>query len=123
MNSYTAPAAPAYQATPTSKQFFATLFDFSFTSFIAPKLIKVLYALFVFFAVVLTIVAIAAAFNFHSGLGVLVLLASPIIFFVYVMLFRVGLELIQVFFAIERHTGQQLTLLRSGLPPVPPSEF
>lgn len=109
---FTAPGAVQHN----SKSFFATLFDFSFTFFLAPKLIKFLYAAFVGLSVLLTIAFIAAAFNFNHALGIFVLLASPVVFIIWVIQFRVLLELTQVFFALEAHANQQLILLSSGLP-------
>lgn len=123
MSTYTpTPASPSlYPTQPSMKGFFATLFDFSFNSFLAPRLIKLLYILFVAIAALVTLGVIVTAYNFNNGLGVLVLLLSPVVFLFNVMLYRVGLELIQVFFAIEAHTAQQLALARtSTYPPVSP---
>jgi hypothetical protein len=106
-----------HMSTPASpylpvKGVIATLFDFSFTTFLAAKIIKLLYMVFVGIAAIVTIVAIVAAFSTNSGLGVLALLVSPVLFLVLVALYRIALELVQVFFAIEENSRTLVAISR-----------
>ena len=74
------------------KNFFASLFDFSFSSFIAPKIIGILYAI----ACVLTILGtLGVAFSgFTQGFtqGLITLIVGPIVGFIYILFIRIGLE-------------------------------
>ena len=73
---------------------FATLFDFSFTSFITTKVIKVLFAIGIIVAAIGSIGFIVFGFSQHWLLGVLFLVLSPIIFLIYVLFIRVYMEII-----------------------------
>ncbi len=103
--------------------FFSSLFDFSFSSFVTVRLIKVIYALFIagsgFFALLFVVTAFARSTLF--GLFVL-LIGAPVIFFLYVILARVYLELVVAIFRIAENTsiltGQGRSL--SGPPPSSP---
>jgi hypothetical protein len=95
-----------------AKGIIATLFDFSFTSFLAAKIIKLLYAVFVCVAAVSTLGVIITAFSAKAVLGVLALIVSPVIFLVLVALYRIGLELVQVFFAIEENGRALVAIAR-----------
>ncbi len=92
------------QSSAQAKNFVSSLFDFSFTSFITIKLIKVLYFLAMLLAGITSLMAIAAAFNINAGVGVLALVLSPVVFLLVLTYARVTLELIIVFFQIEAHT-------------------
>lgn len=83
-----------------NKGFLTTLFDFTFTSFVTTKLIKLLYVIGLIFATVGAIVFIVGGFRINAGLGVLALLVSPVIFLIYSLLIRVYLEIIIVIFRI-----------------------
>ena len=89
-----------------AKGFFGALFDFSFTEFVTTKIIKVLFALAIIGSAIMAVFYIAASFSSSSGLGILVLLLSPVIFIVYVILARVWLELIIVLFRIAEHVSE-----------------
>jgi hypothetical protein len=96
------PLDPA-ESTRRAKGFLASLFDFSFVSFITPKLIRLLYLLGLLAGVVISIAAITAAFNVTSALGVLTLFLSPLIFLVTLAYTRVALELVAIAFRMEEH--------------------
>ena len=74
------------------KNFFNILFDFSFSSFIATRVVGLIYGLAIFFIGILMLFIIGAGFNngFFSGLGSLIL--APIIGLIYLLFVRVGLE-------------------------------
>ena len=77
-----------------------SLLDFSFTSFVTTKLIKILYALGFGLAALLSIGSILGAFSdsFGGGLGSLILV--PLSFLMFVMYLRVALEVLAVLFRI-----------------------
>ena len=81
----------------------SSLFDFSFTSFITGKLIKLLYLLAMAISALLAFTAVISAFQIHSGLGLIALIASPIAFLVLLAYARVVLEMIMVMFRMEEH--------------------
>lgn len=102
---YHPPAGPRYD---NDKGFFGSLFDFSFDNFIAPKLVKFLYVLllilFSLAAIVWVIFGFAAmASGDDSGAvgGLFIIVLTPIIWFLYVMISRVWLELLIVMFKIS----------------------
>mgnify|MGYP000721970946 CR=1 FL=1 len=84
----------------TKKSFFASLFDFSFSNFIAPRIVGIIYGLSIV-GVVLALLGIitASLFNgfyggFFFGLIRLVgtIVISTIVAIVYLLFIRVGLE-------------------------------
>ncbi len=82
-----------------SKNFLNALFDFGFTSFVTPKVVKVLYLLIV---VVVGLSALAfvvtmLASNLVLGLVVL-LIGAPLYFVVVTALYRITLEFFMVIF-------------------------
>jgi hypothetical protein len=105
------------------KSFFEALFDFSFSSFVTTKIIKLLYALAIFFSVIMVIVFIIGAFASSGVLGVLTLLVSPLLFLLYVAWARVCLEIVIVIFRIAENTGKLAEQPHAGgtVPPAPMS--
>jgi hypothetical protein len=99
--------------------FLRSLYDFSFTNYIATKIIKTLY---VIITVVYTLIAIVALITTVSRGGVYIVLGIifvPIFYIVYLALARVGLEVIAVIFRIAEYARD----IRDGLRPqgaVPP---
>ena len=110
------PAAQAGQAPPgrsafatqqfpaaEPKGFLGALFDFSFTSFVTPKVVKVLYILIV---VVVGLSAVGFALSVlatNVGLGLIVLLiGAPLYFLVVTALYRITLEFFMVIFRMAQ---------------------
>jgi len=90
-----------------AKGFFGSLFDYSFSSFITSRIIKVLYVLTTIVAALWTLAIILIAFNASSTLGILALLIGGPIFFVITMIYaRVGLELLMVIFRIHENVQE-----------------
>ena len=92
-----------------SKNFFSDLFDFSFSKFIAPKLVGLLYILLVFFAglgvifgVFGALASIATGYPLQ-GLGTLILTALGSL--LYVIITRVSLEGLIIAFRTAENTG------------------
>jgi len=89
------------------KGFFATLLDFSFTEFVTPKIIKFLFVLSIFCSALAVLLIIIGGFASGSVIaGILALIFSPLIFFLYVLFARMWLELIVVAFRIAENTGR-----------------
>lgn len=102
---YQPPAGPRYD---NDKGFFGSLFDFSFDNFIAPKLIKFLYVLSLVlislgavFYVIFGFAMMASGSDSGAIVGLIAIVASPILWFLYVMGSRVWLELMIVVFKIS----------------------
>jgi hypothetical protein len=82
--------------------FLNSLFDYSFRSFITPRIIKVLYVLLTIAVALWTLAIVAVAFQASSGAGIVTLLVvGPILFIVGMIYARVGLELLIVLFRIH----------------------
>jgi len=103
---------------PTEKGFFGALFDFSFTSFVTPKIIKFIFAAVVILTGLAVLVFVAEAFHQNAALGVVALvILAPIYFFWVVIWTRVGLEVVMAIFSIERsakHVAQGTSLGQGG---------
>ncbi|MBF2067122.1 MAG: DUF4282 domain-containing protein [Calothrix sp. C42_A2020_038] len=84
--------------------FFAKLFDFSFSQFIALRVVGILYALAI--AVLGLVAIIYLVLSFSQGLmpGLITLIMAPLIFLLYVILIRIGLESMIITFRIADHT-------------------
>jgi hypothetical protein len=97
-----APPGPAGRPRPGgggSRGFIGSLFDFSFSSFVTPRIIKALYALFVVAAAVTSLIFIVFAFRVSTGFGIFTLLVlAPIGFLLWVAFYRVILEFYMVTF-------------------------
>jgi len=81
----------------------AKLLDTGFQELITPDLIKVAYVLGVVACIVLVVAQIVGGFAESVGGGVLMLLLSPLIFALGLLAIRVSLEVLIVFFRLERH--------------------
>ena len=88
--------------------FFTTLFDFSFSEFIVPKILKVLYGLGILGAAITAIGFIVNGFGAGVLGGIVMLILSPVIFVIGVILVRVYLEVIMVLFRIADNTAKMV---------------
>ena len=82
------------------------IFDFTFTKFVTPVIIKILYILvLVFGGLLLIVLLIASIFNgFAAFLGMLIF--GTLGFLMTVLLYRVMFELVMVIFAIKENTDR-----------------
>jgi hypothetical protein len=103
------PPAPARYVPPVNAQqaagFLSSLFDLSFTNFITPKLIKVLFVISIVLAAFGSLFVVVSGFQaggLLGGLGAL-LIVAPILFFFYVMAARVQMEVLIVIFRGAEH--------------------
>jgi hypothetical protein len=81
-----------------AKGFFGALFDFSFNSFVTPKIIKALYALYTVWMLVWAIIFLRIGFKFGGGWGGIsvLVIVDPIFLLLTLGAFRVVLELFMV---------------------------
>lgn len=86
--------------------FFTTLFDFSFSEFIVPKILKILYGLGILGAAVASLSIIVNGFQAGFLVGLLMIILSPIFFVIGVILVRVYLEVVMVLFRIADNTNK-----------------
>lgn len=82
----------------------ASLFDFSFSDFIIPKIIKVLYLLGHIFSGLIALALLVIGFGSESiFLLFFALIFSPIVYLLLVVLGRISLETMIVVFRIGEH--------------------
>jgi hypothetical protein len=87
--------------------FFGSLFDYSFSSFITSRIIKVLYALTTVVVALWTLTIVLLAFRSSTGLGLVALLVAGPIFFLIMMIYvRVALELLMAIHRIHEHVDE-----------------
>lgn len=88
------------------KGFFGSLFDLSFSEFVTTRIIKFLFVLAIIGAALLTLAMVAGGFLDSEERGIMMLVLSPFVFFLYVLISRIYLELIIVLFRIAENTGR-----------------
>jgi len=87
------------------KGFLGSLFDFSFNSFVTPKIIKVLYVLFTVWTVLWALIILRFGFHYGTAAGIFVLLVvEPIFILLTLGVYRVILEAFMVVFRIYEET-------------------
>jgi hypothetical protein len=99
-------AQPSRQRSADSKGFVASLFDFSFTSFVTPKIVRVIYILLTLWTGLWGLIFLIAAFNYGGmggGLFTLVIL-EPIYILLTLGVYRVILEAFVVVFRLYEET-------------------
>lgn len=74
------------------KGFFAALFDFSFNSFVTPKIVKFVYVLATIAIGLFVLIFVIASFADSAGAGLVVLFLAPIVGLIYLAFIRMGLE-------------------------------
>ncbi|TYB30387.1 MAG: DUF4282 domain-containing protein [Candidatus Mcinerneyibacterium aminivorans] len=85
-----------------SKSFIKNLFDFDFSEFVTPKIIKALYILCMVGIAIGALMIIVNGFNISTLFGILSLLIfAPLYVVIGLLIIRVWLELVIVFFKIH----------------------
>jgi Domain of unknown function (DUF4282) len=105
---YPPPAGPVYD---NDKGFFASLFDFSFDNFVAPKLVKIMYVLSMIFVTLYVILLLIAPITRVALVGgtsgsvtpilLITIIVAPIIWLVMLIITRIFLEMAIVQFKIS----------------------
>ena len=108
----------------SSKGFFASLFDLTFTSLITTKIIKIVYLLSLIAIGLIALLSVIAAFRVSGALGALTLLIlAPLAALFYAIYTRVVLELVITVFRIAEYNRDAVLELRAarggGQPPAP----
>ncbi|MEN8237793.1 MAG: DUF4282 domain-containing protein [Actinomycetota bacterium] len=82
------------------------LLDFSFTKFVTPTIIKILYILVLVFGALFWIVALISSIfsGFAAFLGVLVF--GTLAFLMAILMYRIMFELVMVIFSIKENTDR-----------------
>ncbi|MBP0021382.1 MAG: DUF4282 domain-containing protein [Cyanobacteria bacterium SBLK] len=88
------------------KGFFGRLFDFSFSEFVALKIVSLLYGLGIGIAGIISIAVIIGGFSQGSTPGFIALIVSPIVFLLYVIFIRIGLEAFVASIRTAENTGR-----------------
>ena len=92
-----------------SRGFLSALFDFGFTSFVTPKVIKVLYMLIVIGTVVSALVFTIIVFKASTAFGILTLVfADPLFILIVLAIYRIILE----FFVVTFRVAEDIRALR-----------
>jgi hypothetical protein len=92
-----------------ARGFLSALFDFGFTSFVTPKIIKVLYALIMIGTVVSALVFTIIAFKASTAFGIVtLLLADPLFILIVMAIYRMVLE----FFVVAFRVAEDIRVLR-----------
>lgn len=89
-----APGPPAYgyPPEPPRRGFFGALFDLSFTSYVTPMVVGVIYVLGMVVLAVGLVIALVAGFVDSLASGIAVLVLGPLVALVYLVLWRMLLE-------------------------------
>src|SRR5579875_3715967 len=101
----------AQQGASDAKGFVSSLFDFGFTSFVTPKVVKVVYALIVIVLGLGSLGLVLFAFLNRLLFGLLALIIlAPLYFFISLALWRISLEIVMVVFRI----AEDIRAIRAG---------
>jgi hypothetical protein len=102
-------ADPAPRDAADARGFLGALFDFGFTSFVTPKVIKVLYMLIVIGTVVSALVVTIIAFKASTVFGFLMLVfGDPLFVLIVLAIYRIILE----FFVVTFRVAEDIRALR-----------
>ena len=79
--------------TPSSKGFFGALFDMSFTTFVTPMIIKVVYVIGLALIGLATLfVSLSGFFGDNPGMGIVTIIVGPVVGLLYLCFFRMMCE-------------------------------
>jgi hypothetical protein len=88
-----------------AKSLFAGLFDFGFTTFITLKFLRVIYGLFMILILLLGLVFFFQLASLGGGFVLVALVIVPFATLLYLILARISMELIALFFRIGENTS------------------
>jgi len=100
-----------------SKGFFSGLFDFGFTSFITLRFLKVIYTVLVALILLAGLVFFIAAVSQGGARVVVGIVVVPIVTLLYLVIARVYMELVALFFRIGENTSIMARALSNGSTP------
>jgi hypothetical protein len=111
------PASSGQSSTPSASGFFSDLFDIRFTRFVSLRLISIVYILILIVVTLIALGAIFTGFALGVGAGIFYLILAALLWVVYVVLARVGLEAFAVLFRIHDDTNRIADALAGGRTP------
>ena len=85
-------ASGAGAITDSSAGFLPALFDFSFNSFVTPKIVRFVYVLATIWAVVMYVIVVISSFTQSVTTGLIALVFGPLIAIIWLAVVRIGLE-------------------------------
>jgi Domain of unknown function (DUF4282) len=88
-----------------AKGFFASLFDFGFTSFITLKILRVLYGVLVVLILLTGVGSFVGLISQGGAFVAIAIIIVPIVTLIYLVLMRVSMEMIALFFRIGENTS------------------
>lgn len=88
----------------SAKEFFVSLFDFSFKEFLTDKVIKILYVFAAIFIAINCLIVFFASFKLGAGQAFLTFFYAVFRFIILMMLARAFLEIVIVLFRIAENT-------------------
>jgi hypothetical protein len=88
-----------------AKGFFASLFDFGFTSFITLKFLSVIYGVVAVLILLTSVVLLVVSLSQGGNYAVLAIVVIPIVALFYLVVTRVSLEIVALFFRIGENTS------------------
>jgi len=89
------------------KGFFKSLLDFEFKELVTLKIIKFLYMIGILAGGVVGIMTFVKAFRQTFAVGLLHVIAAPIVFLLIVIISRIKMELLMTLFRIEENTRKE----------------
>ena len=88
-----------------AKGFFASLFDFGFTSFITLKFLRLIYGVLVVLILLAGVVLLIGSIT-QGGIYILIgIIIVPIVTLLYLVLTRISMEVVALFFRIGENTS------------------
>jgi hypothetical protein len=100
-----------------TKGFFAALFDFGFTSFITLRFLKVIYAVLVGLILLFGVVFLLVGLSRGGGAAVASIVLAPLATLLYLIMVRIYMELVAMFFRIGENTAVMAAHLTGQAPP------
>lgn len=89
------------------RNFISALFDISFSEFVTPRIIKVLYVLGIIGAVLYTLfVIVKMGGMLWGGMKLVIYILSPFIFFITIIMLRLWLEVTIILFRIAENLNE-----------------
>lgn len=98
------PPPPATPATSSTKGLVGRVFDLSFSEFVTPSVVKVLFVLGIIGAGLISLFVFIGFASQGGGAAVVGIILAPLIFAFYVLIARVVSELYLLLFRIEENT-------------------
>ena len=100
-----------------TKGFFAGLFDFGFTSFITLKFLRLIYGVLVVVILLFGLVLLITGLSRGGGTAVATLFLAPLGVLLYLVLIRISMEMVALFFRIGENTSIMAAAATGQTPP------